>query len=160
MGIAVACSHHSKKKNSETASDRSSEINYTEPLSFVNHQDTLATIKVAIAKTPNERDEGLMDVHHMAENKGMLFIFGHQQKLSFWMVNTPLPLDIIFVNKQHKIVRIHHNTEPFSRKNLPSGKPAIYAVETNGGFCVAHDIHEGMKVAFKTVKSVVPGNNS
>jgi uncharacterized membrane protein (UPF0127 family) len=151
MGVAVACSHHSKNKNANTknSTDRSSEINYTTPLSFVSHQDTLATIKVAIAKTADERDEGLMDVHHMTEDRGMLFIFDHPQKLSFWMVNTPLPLDIIFVNKQHKIVRIHHNTEPFSRKNLPSGKPAMYAVETNGGFCVAHDIHEGMKVVFK-----------
>lgn len=118
-------------------------------MSFVNDSgDTLATIKVAVAKTPNERDEGLMDVNHMPENRGMLFIFNHQQKLSFWMANTPLPLDIIFVNKQKKIVRIHHNAVPFSKKNLPSGKPALYAVETNGGFCVAHDIEEGMKIAF------------
>jgi uncharacterized membrane protein (UPF0127 family) len=152
---AAACSHHSKKKNANSSdtSDRSSDINYTTPLSFVNGSDTLATIKVAIANTADERDEGLMDVHHMAKNNGMLFIFGKQQQLSFWMVNTPLPLDIIFVNKQHKIVRIHHNTKPFSRTNLPSGKPAIYAVETNGGFCVAHDIHEGTKVVFGKPKA-------
>jgi uncharacterized membrane protein (UPF0127 family) len=151
IGLTAACSHHSKNKdeNAKNSTDRSSEINYTTPLSFVNRQDTLATIKVAVAKTADERDEGLMDVHHMPENRGMLFIFGHPQKLSFWMANTPLPLDIIFVNKDHKIVRIHHSAKPFSQKNLPSGKKALYTVETNGGFCVAHDIHEGMKVVFE-----------
>lgn len=150
LGLAGACSNHSKKdKDQQSQNDRSDDINYTTPLAFVSSGDTLATIKVAVAKTESERDEGLMDVHHMAENRGMLFIFDHQQPLSFWMVNTPLSLDIIFVNKQHKIVRIHHSTQPFSRKNLASGKPALYAVETNGGFCVAHDIRQGMKVVFK-----------
>lgn len=150
LGLAGACSNHSKKdKNQQPQNDRSSEINYTTPLAFVSSGDTLATIKVAVAGTEAERNEGLMDVHKMPENRGMLFVFDHEQALSFWMVNTPLPLDIIFVNKQHEIVRIHHSTKPFSKKSLSSGNPALYAVETNGGFCVSHDIHQGMKVEFK-----------
>jgi uncharacterized membrane protein (UPF0127 family) len=157
MSLLAGCSHHQKtskvdinnKSKANISSDRSNEINYMKPLSFVNDKgDTLATIKVAVADTPKERNEGLMDVDHMAEDRGMLFIFDHQQQLSFWMANTPLSLDIIFVNKKKQIVRIHHSTQPFSQKNLPSGKPAIYTVETNGGFCVDHDIREGMKIAF------------
>ncbi len=157
MGLLAGCSHHKKKPTgnvnekakANTSSDRSNKINYTEPLSFINSQgDTLATIKVAVADAPKERNEGLMDVHHMTENRGMLFIFDKQQPLSFWMANTPLSLDIIFINKKKQIVRIHHSTQPFSQKNLSSGKPAMYAVETNGGFCVDHDIREGMQIAF------------
>jgi uncharacterized membrane protein (UPF0127 family) len=147
--LPSGCSHHKKKGETNTNRDRSQEINYVKPLSFVSQGDTLATIKVAIARTSKERDEGLMDVHHMAENRGMLFIFGKQKQLNFWMLNTPLPLDIIFANKNRRIVRIHHNATPFSKVNLPSGKPAMYVVETNGGFCVAHDIQEGTYIAFR-----------
>jgi uncharacterized membrane protein (UPF0127 family) len=157
ISLLAGCSHHQKASKTDAnrseaniSSDRSNQINYTKPLSFLNDQgDTLATIKVAVAKSSKERNEGLMDVDHMADNRGMLFIFDHQQKLSFWMANTPLSLDIIFVNKQKQIVRIHQSTQPFSQKNLPSGKPAIYAVETNGGFCVNHDIREGMQIVFR-----------
>jgi uncharacterized membrane protein (UPF0127 family) len=149
ISLLYGCSHHQKKSKTSSSSDRSNEIHYIKPLSFINNQgDTLATIKVAIADKKKERNEGLMDVHHMAEDRGMLFIFDKQQELSFWMANTPLSLDIIFVNKEKKIVRIHRSTQPFLQKNLPSGKPAIYAVETNGGFCVNHDIQEGMQIAF------------
>ena len=102
-----------------------------------------------MADEPKERNGGLMDVNSMPQNNGMLFIFDKQQELSFWMANTPLPLDIIFVNKQKEIVRIHHSTKPYSEENFKSGKPAIYVVETNGGYCVEHDIQEGMRVAFE-----------
>lgn len=78
----------------------------------------------------------------------MLFIFQKEEPRSFWMANTPLSLDIMFVNADKEIVRIHHSTPPFSHENFKSGVPAQYAIETNGGFAVAHDIREGMKVMF------------
>lgn len=122
---------------------------FSDSLSFISSaNDTLATIQVAIADEPSERNEGLMDVHNLGSNQGMLFIFEEQQPLSFWMANTPLPLDIFFVNEDREIVRIHHNTQPFTEENFPSDAPALYAVETNAGFAVAHDIQEGMKIAF------------
>ncbi len=113
----------------------------------------MTTIGVAVADEANERNEGLMDVNSLPEDKGMLFIFEKQQELSFWMANTPLPLDIIFVNKDKQIVRIHHSTPPFTEKNFSSDKPALYAIETNGGFSVAHDIQEGMSVNFQMANS-------
>lgn len=102
-----------------------------------------------MADEAKERNEGLMDVNSLPEDKGMLFIFEKQRELSFWMANTPLSLDIIFVNKDMQIVRIHHSTSPFTEKNFKSDKPALYAVETNAGFCIAHDIQEGMSVNFQ-----------
>lgn len=89
-----------------------------------------------------------MDVRELPKSKGMLFIFENDQPRSFWMANTPLPLDIIFVNAEKEIVRIHHSTQPFSEKSFPSEKPAKFVIETNGGYCIAHDIQEGMKVSF------------
>lgn len=90
----------------------------------------------------------MMDVRDLPKSKGMLFIFEENQPRSFWMANTPLPLDIIFVNENKEIVRIHHSTQPFSEQNFESGDPAKYVIETNAGFCVSHDIQEGMKVSF------------
>ena len=76
----------------------------------------------------------------------MFFVFEEQEPLNFWMANTPLSLDIIFVNESREIVRIHHSTQPFAERDFSSGAPARYVVETNGGFCISHDIQEGMQV--------------
>lgn len=138
-----------KKNNNNSSSNGGRTVKFTSKVYFLkDNGDTVSTVRVAIAKTPNERDTGLMDVNHLAEDGGMLFIFPKQQKLSFWMANTPLPLDIIFINKSKKIIRIHHSAQPFSEKQLNSDGLAQYVVEVNGGYCVDHDITEGMKVAF------------
>lgn len=125
-------------------------IQYSGSVTFFNAQsDSLTTIGVAVAEKEEDRNMGLMDVNDLPENRGMLFIFDEPQPLSFWMANTPLPLDIIFIDGQKKIVRIHHNTEPFSQKQYSSGSDAQYVVETNGGFCVSHDIQEGGHISFE-----------
>jgi len=146
LAFATACksSDNNKNKNNQNPT-----FDYSHPLSFTNDQDSvLAKVKVAIADTPEKRDAGLMNVTQMNENNGMLFIFKKPQPLSFWMANTPLPLDIIFIDKDHKVIRIYHSTTPYSKNELSSGSPAQYVVELNGGFCVNHDITEGMKVKF------------
>ncbi len=90
-----------------------------------------------------------MHVTNLGEDEGMLFIFQEAGPRGFWMANTPLPLDIIFVNSKKEIVRIHHSTPPFSKETFSSGEPALYAVETNAGFTIAHDIREGMEIRFE-----------
>lgn len=118
-------------------------------MSFISaKRDTVAQIEVAIADEDNERNEGLMNVNSLPADKGMLFIFEQPHELSFWMANTPLSLDIFFVNGDKKIVRIHHSTQPFTEKSFTSEAPALYAIETNAGFAVSHDIREGMRVKF------------
>ena len=153
IGAISACSGRQTKSNTKSTKntdDRSSTLRFDDQLSFIStNDDTLATIKIAVADEPKERNEGLMGVNELPANNGMLFIFDEQQELSFWMANTPLPLDIIFVNRDKKIVRIHHSTQPYTEENFASGQPALYAIETNGGFCVSHDIQEGMRVKFQ-----------
>lgn len=146
--LISACSQPRKKSNTKNTSDRSQTLEYSRSISFLTASgDTLSTIDVAVADDDSERNEGLMDVRDLPKTKGMLFIFDNEQPRSFWMANTPLPLDIIFVNSKSEIVRIHHSTQPFSEKNLASGKPAQYVIETNAGYCIANDIQEGMKVS-------------
>lgn len=103
-------------------------------------------VKVEIANTSEKRNWGLMYRQELPELHGMLFIFPREEPLSFWMKNTPLPLDIIFINTAYEIVSIAHNTTPFSEKPLPSGRPAQFVLEVNGGFCQRHGIAAGDRV--------------
>lgn len=147
--LVSACSQGQKKSNTKNTEDRSRTLQYTRSISFIAaSEDTLSTIEVAVADEDSERSQGLMDVRDLPQSKGMLFIFEENKPRSFWMANTPLPLDIIFVNTDMEIVRIHHSTQPFSEKSFASGQPAKYVIETNAGYCVSHDIQEGMRVSF------------
>jgi uncharacterized protein len=106
----------------------------------------LIRVSVEIADTTQKRSFGLMYRRDLPESHGMLFLFPREESLSFWMKNTPLPLDIIFINTAHKIVSIAQNTTPFSEKPLPSGSPAQFVLEVNGGFCQRHGIATGDRV--------------
>jgi uncharacterized membrane protein (UPF0127 family) len=105
-------------------------------------------VSVEIADTPDKRSLGLMYRNHLPELHGMLFLFPREEPLSFWMKNTPLPLDIIFVNSAHAIVGIAQQTTPFSERPLPSGNPAQFVLEVNAGFCQRHSITVGDQVDF------------
>lgn len=145
--ILTACG--SEKSESEIPQTTGRQLDLTEEIIFLNNAgEEIATIEAALADDQNERNQGLMDVTDLPRNAGMLFVFEEEDELSFYMANTPLPLDIMYVNSDSVIVRIYHNTTPFDDSQLPSGQPAQYVVETNGGFAVANDIQEGMKVRF------------
>lgn len=150
IGIAIflaGCSQDEPKKKETSQEGRT--LEYSREVTFMDSDgDEITTIQVAVADDADERNMGLMDVNNLPSDKGMLFIFEEQEPLSFWMANTPLSLDIFFVNESREIIRIHQNTRPFSDKNLTSEKPARYVIETNSGFSLSHDIREGMRVEF------------
>ena len=99
-------------------------------LTFTDSLGTLkAKIDLEIADNDYERQLGLMNRKEMKENEGMLFIFPRQDYQSFWMRNTLISLDIMFVNDQKEIVTIHKNTKILSETSYPSSAPSIYVVE-------------------------------
>ncbi len=115
---------------------------------FDSQKRPVADIVIEIAETEAARTQGLMGRTSIAENEGMLFIFPEEEERSFWMANTPLPLDIIFVNSAFTIVKIHMRTTPYSEESLPSEKPAKYVVEVNAGFCNKFGIQEGQTLSW------------
>ena len=119
----------------------------------VYFQDSLKNlvkkVDVEIADNDDARHLGLMFREGMNEDQGMLFLFTKEESQSFYMKNTILPLDIIFVNSAKQIVKIHKNTVPFSEKSLPSVKPAVYVIEVNGGFTDKFGIKEGSQVDWR-----------
>ena len=86
---------------------------------------------------------------------GMLFIFPQEGRLSFWMKNTPLPLDILYINANFTIVHIAENTTPYSTARIPSKHPARYVLEVNAGFCRQHGIATRDRVEFSRVVSTL-----
>jgi len=110
---------------------------------------SLKKIDIEIALNDAEREQGLMYRKSMGYNKGMLFIFDEDELQSFWMKNTIMSLDIIYVNSDFKIVKIHKNTIPYSENPILSGKPSKYVVEVAAGFSDNFGVKEGDKILFK-----------
>jgi uncharacterized membrane protein (UPF0127 family) len=105
-------------------------------------------INIEIADEDWERSQGLMYRTKMNENQGMLFIFDVEETQSFWMRNTNISLDIMYVNSNKEIVSIQKYATPFSDESLPSEGPAQYVVEVIAGFSDTYDLKAGDKVSF------------
>lgn len=144
--VNVVC----KKENSVNRVDSTSNKKYK--ILFVKQgevyfQDSskkfIKEVDVEIADNEDKRHIGLMFRDKMEENQGMLFIFPTEEQQAFYMKNTIIPLDIIFINAKKQIVKIHKYTTPYSEKDLLSGKPVLYVVEVNAGFTDKYNIKEG-----------------
>lgn len=110
--------------------------------------DTIRKIDAELAETDDERAKGLMDRKTMTDDQGMLFIFSAPDEQSFWMKNTYISLDIIYVDENKEIVSIQKYATPLSEESLPSFKKAMYVVEVNAGFCDKYHVAFGDKIAY------------
>jgi uncharacterized membrane protein (UPF0127 family) len=113
----------------------------------VNGADTTAVFRTEYATTPAAIEIGMMYRRSMDKDMAMLFFMsGGDQLRSFWMKNTIVPLDIIYINSANEVVSIQANAQPLSTQSLPSGKPASYVLEVKGGEAAAQGIGVGTKV--------------
>jgi uncharacterized membrane protein (UPF0127 family) len=145
--VLNSCSGNERETAREPVTTR--DLNFTSQVSFIAQDgQVISTVRAAIADDDHTRSAGLMDVHNLPDDAGMLFIFDDDEPRSFWMANTPIPLDIIFANSDFEIVRIHRNTAPYSHQSFRSEEPAKYVVEVNAGYTLRYDITEGMKISF------------
>ncbi len=111
-----------------------------------------ARFRVAIADEPRERSQGLMRVEDMPRLSGMLFIYERPQRVSFWMENTLIPLDMIFMTEQGLVRRVHSNAVPLDRTPIPGGSDDIlYVLEVNGGVAADFGITEGSQMRHLTI---------
>ncbi len=110
---------------------------------------TLKLIQIEIADNVQKRTQGLMWREAMPEDDGMLFVFDTEEPLTFWMKNTYISLDMIFADKSGNIVSIYPDATPFSEAPIPSGAPAKYVVEVNGGFCAKYGISVKDKIEYE-----------
>jgi Uncharacterized conserved protein len=103
-------------------------------------------INVEIADSPYERNYGLMNRASLPEDAGMLFVFEDDMPKRFWMKNTLIPLDMIFIASNLTIIDIHENATPLSEDVIVSSGPCRYVLEVNGGLCAANGIDVGDRV--------------
>ncbi|MGB9044686.1 MAG: DUF192 domain-containing protein [Pseudolabrys sp.] len=102
---------------------------------------------VEIADNDADRAKGLMYRKELPEGRGMLFDFHREQEVSFWMQNTYIPLDMVFIRGDGRILRIAENTEPLSTRLIPSGGPVRAVLEVIGGTARKLGIAPGDRVA-------------
>ena len=102
---------------------------------------------VELASTPEEQAKGLMFRRQLPEGQGMLFDFHQEQPTSFWMKNTYIPLDMIFIRGDGRILRIAENTVPLSEALVPSGGAVRAVLEVNAGTARKLGIAAGDRVA-------------
>ncbi len=103
-------------------------------------------VKVELALTHDEREVGLMNRATLGPDDGMLFVFAREAKVSFWMHNTLVPLDMIFISNGGRIVGIVADAAPLTDTPRQVGAPSRYVLEVNGGYAASHGLRVGDRV--------------
>jgi uncharacterized membrane protein (UPF0127 family) len=127
----------------------------TRPASTANAESRLPTTRMAIGKEsfnleiayrPEDQETGLMKRKTMSADHGMIFVFPAERNLTFWMKNTLIPLDIIYVDRAGRVVSVKP-MKPLDETGVPSEGPAMYAIELNAGTAARVGVKAGDQLA-------------
>ncbi len=120
-----------------------------ERITFYNKGNVVVQVEVAVADTPEERMRGLMFRKSLGQKEGMFFVFPQEGFKGFWMKNTYIPLDIIFISEDLKVSSVVKDARPCKGDHCNTYKseyPVKYALEVNSGFADQYGIFEGMRI--------------
>ena len=109
-------------------------------------------VQVEVARTDPQRARGLMFRQDLPRDHGMLFVFDETADQSFWMRNTLIPLDLIYLGDDRRVVGVVANAEPRSESLRTVGTPSRYVVEVSGGEAAAHAVGSGTRAVFLGVE--------
>ena len=109
-------------------------------------------VAVEVVATEAKIERGLMYREHLPPDAGMLFLMGREYDWAFYMRNTLIPLDMLFIAKDLSIAGIVANAEPRTETLRRVGKPSFYVLEVNGGWAASHGVTAGAKVRFENVR--------
>jgi hypothetical protein len=141
LAPAVACA---SKKGTDSAVPRPRVV--VETSGGARH-----AVEVELARTEPERRQGLMNRASLPEDAGMLFIFDDASVQSFWMKNTLIPLDMLFLSEDGHVNGIVERAIPGDLTGRTAGGPSRYILEVNGGWSAAHGVAPGDRVRFENV---------
>ena len=119
---------------------------YFDNLTIKNNDENLISYKVEVIRSPEKQRLGLMFRKELTKKTGILFVFKEEKKASFWMKNTLIPLDIIFISKEGEIDFIKINAKPGSLKRIRSKNKIIAVLEINSGESYALGINQNSRV--------------
>lgn len=138
---------HSCKENKKQSISITKEITFKKEgelfLKKAKIDSIFKTLDIEIAETEYETQTGLMYRHSMEDGQAMLFIFEEEKPRSFYMKNTEISLDIIYINRNKEIVSIQKNAKPLDNTSLPSNIPVLYVLEIMGGLSDSWGIKNG-----------------
>ena len=108
-------------------------------------------VTVELARNDPERTRGLMFRQSLDGGRGMLFLFEHSEPLKFWMKNTYIPLDMIFIDDRFRVVFVEENAEPLTLQSRGPDQDSRYVLEVPGGWSRTHGVERGVGVRFVNV---------
>lgn len=111
------------------------------------------TFTVEVVDTAEGRARGLMYRQELADDAGMLFDFKEERPVSFWMQNTFIPLDMVFIAADGTVKTVHENARPFDTTSIPSGAPVQYVLEIPGGRSTEIGLAPGDRVEHDRIKA-------
>jgi len=128
------------------------EISFTKEadLAFLKGKDTIVNLDIELAETDYEKQTGLMHRPSMKMTQGMLFMYEDERpRPSFYMKNTQIALDLIYINEKLEVVEINKNTKPYDETPIRATQPAKYVLEVNAGFADQYSISDSVSIQFK-----------
>lgn len=136
-----------------TPAPTTTDVERTVNATFVVEGEENVTVSLMVADEPSERRSGLMHRESLANDTGMVFVFPEAQQVSFWMKNTLIPLDMIFVAENGTVLNVRHarvqpNASTGELDSYPSDGPAKYVVELPRGFANRTGVGPGSKLVF------------
>jgi uncharacterized membrane protein (UPF0127 family) len=148
--LAIACTQPSTPPPAATARS-------TAPAPRVTFPDGYA-VTVEIAADDDTRQQGLMFRDHLADDRGMIFFFAETGEYAFWMKNTLIPLDMVWIDEAHHIAHISHGVPPCKADPCPSYPPnarAKYVLELAAGVAAKHHLKDGDLLRFDGMEQVI-----
>jgi uncharacterized protein len=115
-------------------------------------------VTVEVVANDETRAQGLMFRDHLADDRGMIFFFPESGEYPFWMKNTLIPLDMIWIDEAHRIAHVKHNVQPCKADPCPSHPPnarAKYVLEVAAGVAAKHGLKAGDALRFEGLEHVV-----
>lgn len=155
LAVAAGCGKKKKTEIEETRVEFSKEGRLLLRLAA---DSSAHVFDIEIADNPYEIQTGLMYREKMEDTQGMLFIFEDERFRSFYMKNTEISLDILFIGADSTVNTIHRNARPLDESSLPSEQPSQYVFEINGGLSERLGVEIGDRIEFERLQARPPEN--
>ena len=122
------------------------------PVARISSAGGTVEVALEVADTPERQQRGLMYRSTLADGHGMLFVFDQDDDHNFWMKNTLIPLDMLFIAADGRVVGVRAEATPLSTASIGVGTPSRFVLEVPGGWAARHRIAAGARVEFHGVR--------
>ena len=156
LALLLACAHPSPTSTSAPGSKEAAANRLLKPPTVTLPDG--AVIKLELAETPDEHQRGLMFRSHLDPDRGMLFLFDQEAFPSFWMKNTWIPLDMVFLDSKGTVTHVAASVPPCRAEPCPEytpSKPSSAVLELNAGTAARHGVTPGVTLRFDGVSSLI-----